>query len=161
MARDSQTKTINGHEWEVTPWPAMLGIKIQINLARTVGPAILVASGSENIFDADIGQIVNALAEGVDEQKTVDLIDKMLQFCWVEGKEIANKKHFDEHFAANYAELFRGLGFILQVNFGNFSELVASIGSQAKSLGKPAKPAIKKKAKSARKSKKNGRRGGS
>lgn len=164
MARLAQSKIINGTSWEVTPWNAMHGIKMQARLARMLGPALSAASGTTSIMEADVTGIVSALFSALDEDKMPAIISDLLHGTRVDGKDITSTAVFNEQFAANYAEMYQGLAFILTVNFGNFFELAASIGSPllqsfqedaASRKRQPAKTAASKKA-----LKKPGRRGG-
>lgn len=135
MAREPERTTINGHEWEVYPWDGMHGLRMQARLGRALGPAIASMSNVEDVMDMDVQQIVGALSGQIDEKETPQLIRDMLHGASVEGKDVTMDRVFNEHFSANYAELYEGLAFIVRVNFGDLFQMAAAIGGQ----GAPAK----------------------
>lgn len=128
MPREAKKKSINGHEWEVYPWDGMHGLRMQARLSKVIGPVIgqVVGSGKD-IMDADVEAIANTLIDRIDND-TPQLIRDMLYGAFVGGKDISQDRVFNEHFAANFAELYKGLVFILEVNFGDFLSLADVIG---------------------------------
>jgi len=131
MSRESAKKMINGNEWEVLPWDGMHGLKMQAKLGRVIGPVLGSAGGSESVMDADVQSVITALADRIDERETPELIRAMLHGTSVEGKDITIDRVFNEHFSANYGELYQGLMFIVQVNFGDLFSMVAAIGGRS------------------------------
>lgn len=120
MAREEESKLINGHEWRVTPFPGMYGIKIKVRLGKVLGPAFK-GIGDANFMEADVGLIISSLFENMDEEKTPLLIKDILHGTYVDGKDA--QKAFDLLFQGNYKELYEGLIFVLSVNYGDFLEL--------------------------------------
>jgi len=132
--REAQTKVINGNEWMVQPWPGRYGLKMQARMAKFIGPALGGIGNVDDLLDQDVGAMVSALTEVMDDAP--GLITDMLQGVLVDNKDISNDTNFDNHFSANFAELYEGLAFVIKVNFGDFSRLVGAIGG----LAQPAKP---------------------
>jgi len=131
MARTEHKKVINGNEWTVWPWDGMHGIRMQARIAPLikgvagpVGNAVRKAKGTsqkeimEALLDLDIDTVVNAIFQNIDDQKTPQLIRDMMHGARVNGNDMSMDRPFNEHFAGNYAELYQGLWFILEVNFG-------------------------------------------
>ena len=140
MARDAQTKIINGHEWKVTPWDGMFGIKMQARIAPllrgVIAPLANAAAAAKSGDDAteallgmDAEVIADALFSQIDEQRTPALIKAMMYGAFVDGKDMGTDRNFNEHFSANYGELYQGLWFVLQVNFGDLFSMAAPTGS--------------------------------
>ena len=134
MARTPVVKIINGHEWEVTPWP--------VATAKDASAACSDAQG--NHWSTGRSGYCRRRYHGCQHcdagrrhrrsdrhDKTPKLIKDMLFGTAVDNKDITIDKHFDNHFTANFAELYKGLAFVLEVNFSDFFELVAgNTGSQ-------------------------------
>jgi|SRR5690554_2815570 len=140
MARTPESKIINGHKWEVTPWPGMYGLKMQARLAPLVSGVVVPlleavgsAKGGGDPMDALMGmdaeKVVGVLLQHIDEDKTPALIESMLYGAFVDGKDATNTSFFNDHFQANYGELYSGLAFVVQVNMGELFGLAASTGS--------------------------------
>ena len=136
--REPQTKQINGNEWTVQPWPGRYGLKMQSRMAKFIGPALGGIGNVDDLLDQDVGAMVSALTEVMDDAP--GLIESMLQGVLVDGKDISNGTNFDNHFSANFAELYEGLAFVIKVNFGDFSRLVGAIGGLAQPAGKDKAP---------------------
>lgn len=130
--RQEQDRLINGHEWKVFPYPGMYGLKIQARLApfltgiSEIVQGLLKSSKTKGDLldtDIDIGKLVKAIIENIDGEKTPKLIRDMLYGVRVDGKDAYSDKNFDEIFAANYKELYQGLYFVLEVNFGDVFQM--------------------------------------
>lgn len=130
MGREEEVKTINGHEWRVTPFPGMEGVRTKVRLGKVLGPAFKAIDG-DDIMDVNVGLLVASLFESVDEEKTPLLIKDLLRGTFVDGKDAY--KTFDLLFQGNYTELYEGLAFVLSVNYGDFLELAGRFMNQAKS----------------------------
>ena len=130
MARDAQRKVINGHEWEVYPWDAMHGLKMQARLAPVVKSALGAAEGSD-LMDMDVSKVVDGLLGAIDDESTPKLIRDMMHGVRVDGQDLSMDRPFNQHFAANYGELYQGLWFVLEVNLGDVFTMAGSIGGPA------------------------------
>lgn len=133
MALETKTKTINGHQWQVTQWPGRHAMRMKVRLAKTFGPALgAAASGAHSGMDTDLSEldvsgIVSALVERVDESGFLSLVQDMLHQTLVDNQDASSDAFFDQHFAGNFGELYRGLGFVLEVNFGSFLTAAAEL----------------------------------
>lgn len=127
MARETQRSVINGHEWEVYPWDAMHGIRMQARIAPIIQAAIGSAKGSD-LMEMDAAEVVSGLLGSIDDERTPKLIRDMMHGVRVDGQDMSMDRPFNDTFAANYAELYQGLYFVLQANFGDLFTLAASIG---------------------------------
>lgn len=163
MSREAKEKTIDGQSWEVQPWAAMYGLKMKAKLAKTLGPALAKAGAIDNLFDSNVEDIVSGLLSQLDENETPKLIRELLSGAFVDGKDMSNDRLFNDAFSANYLPLYKGLMFILEVNFGNFSKLAANIGSPLIQQLRHENAKVQPKAQASlkKKSKTPGRRGGS
>ena len=128
MARDAQRKVINGHEWEVYPWDAMHGLRMQARLAPIVKAAVSGVGSDMDFMDMDVAKVAGSLMEAIDEDATPRLIRDMMHGVRVDGQDMSMDRPFNEHFAANYGELYQGLWFVLEVNLGDVFTMAGSIG---------------------------------
>lgn len=150
MAREPESKTINGAVWEVHPWPGMYGVRMQQRWGKVLAPAIEAATShksaadlfSEAAMSRDlsefapvIGTAVASLLESTNED-TPQLIKDSMHGAVANGQDLSQQRIFDDHFTQNYGELYQGLAFILQVNFGSFFGLAGAIGARV-SQGNP------------------------
>ena len=139
----TEKRTINGAEWEVTQWPGRHALRMQTRLAKLLGPALARAAdglgdAQAEVLDAnvDIAAAVDALVARLDENQVSQLVEDMLNSTQVNGKPASRPEVFDLHFAGNLGELYAGLAFVLEVNFGSlFTAARAIIG------GRPSAPA--------------------
>ena len=154
MARHTETKIINGHEWVVTPWDGGYGVAIQFRAAPLLKgffvPFLNAALSAQDnagmkdaLMEADVEAMVNALFEQIHEEKTPKLLKDMMYGAFVDGKDMGMERNFNEHFAANYSEFYQGLLFVVQVNFGDLFTMAGAIGSpgapaEAKGANSPA-----------------------
>ena len=130
MAREAQTKVINGHEWQVYPWDAMHGIRMQARLAPVVQAALGSAKGAD-LMNMDVAEVVSGLLGAIDDERTPKLIRDMMHGVRVDGQDMSMDRPFNDMFAANYGELYQGLFYVLQVNFGDLFTMAGSITSPA------------------------------
>jgi len=130
MGREAQTKTIDGQEWQVTPWPGRHGIRIQARLAKLIAPLLGEDGGNE--------RAVSALLAGLHEDDVLRLVENMLHGVRVEGQDASMASFLDRFASANYGALYKGLAFVLEVNFGDFLSLLGNIGDLTKGIPKAA-----------------------
>jgi len=130
MARQTENKTINNHEWEVTAWDGMHGLKMQARIGKLIGPAI-AKSGGGDLMNMDVASVIGAVVERIDDKDTPQLIRDMLHGTFIEGKDATQDRFFNEHFAANFGELYQGLIFVAKVNFGSLFQMADAIGGQS------------------------------
>lgn len=127
MARDVQTKQIGSSQWSVQPLPATEGVRVLSRLLKIVGPAIAKSAkgikGGSGLLDAEIdgsaiGDAVDALVSGLDEQETLSLIQRMMAGVRKDGHEVAPT--FATEFMGDYLTLIKVLAFVVEVNYGSF-----------------------------------------
>jgi hypothetical protein len=141
--RDPQTKIINGNEWVTYPWHGMLGLKIQARLAKVVAPALLTAEGS-----GDFKALAHSITDLLDEESAPKfIVNQLLHGTKINGREISNEAAFNDHFSANFSELYQGLAFIFKVNFEDFTKLADVFIERAQSFAsrmKKPEPKLRK-----------------
>lgn len=128
MALKTEERDINGHKYSVTQFVATEGLRIKIALGKYIGPSLphFVKGGTNtNVLDAELDRkgalvAIEKLIEHLDEVDTVNLILRMLKSGGVrrDGVEVGNETIFNTEFAGNYIELYKALGFIVEVNYG-------------------------------------------
>ncbi len=117
MARRSQERSIGGATWTVTQFPATEGLALLTRLLKLVGPAMgAVARGEGSALE--VGTFVAALVGQLDENETVTLVKRLLKDTRKDGREVLPV--FDIEFMGNYFTLLSVLGFVLEVNYGDF-----------------------------------------
>lgn len=120
---ETKEKIINGSTYSVTQLPARRALRLQAKLVKLLGPAasaIFVASGDLDTADQAIPKAVASLASQLDDKNFDQLVLELLQGqARINGKEITEHV-LDMEFAGKLNELFLLLGFVLEVNFGDF-----------------------------------------
>lgn len=140
---DTQTRTINGVEYQVTQFPALYAMRMAARLTKLVGPGLAGALGGKqslaSVMDADIdfGAAISAIVGSIDDTGTPDLIRDLLSSTRRDGKDLSSESVFNTEFAGNLSELIPALSFVLEVNFGDFQGALGLIGD----LGAQEKPA--------------------
>lgn len=132
MARRSQERSIGGATWTVTQFPATEGLALLTRLLKLVGPAMgAVARGEGSALE--VGTFVAALVGQLDENETVALVKRLLKDTRKDGREVLPT--FDLEFMGNYFTLLSVLGFVLEVNYGDF---FAAMNQQRSEEASPA-----------------------
>lgn len=145
-----KTKTIDGIEFTVAPFPALEALRFKSYLLKTLGPAFAEAA---DIFksvggnaDADISgnslcSVVEKLTANLDEEGFVALVKRMFKFTTAKGKTADGNPlvaQFGDDFESNFNRVFAGRLFsiypvmllVLEANYPDFFGKVAgSIGS--------------------------------
>ena len=133
---DKRTRTINGHTWEVQTWPGLYGLRIQARLKPVLAPIASVAgqasksggggSSLETLLSLDVEKVASQLLEAIDEQETPRLIFDMMQGVSRDEYDLGTEANFNRAFSGNFLELYKGIAFVLEVNFGDLFSMVAS-----------------------------------
>jgi hypothetical protein len=120
MARETKSKQIGSHRYEVTQLGAIEGRAVLAHLMQLFGGMV---SGIAGGGKPDMVSGFTALASSITP-------DRLTFFCdtfspWTQVHKGPNKVQvlkdiFDDHFAANYAEMMQWLAFCLEVNFASF-----------------------------------------
>jgi hypothetical protein len=124
---ETKEKYINECKYTCTQFPARRALKLKTKLIKLIAPSIFTGIGAAqgpNILDVSLdspllGKAVEMLVSRLDEDDMVRLILEMLSSTRRDGKELT-EGHFDMVYAGNFAELFKALFFVLEVNFGSF-----------------------------------------
>ncbi len=133
---ESITKEINGHAYEIKPFNGMTGWRYQARLGKMVGPAIRDAISAlpkgkvSEIMKSEIDPAMfgGAVASFMDAVATNDpdgkFAEQLLAYTMRDGVPV----NISEHYAANYAEMFKALIAVVVANdfFG-----VGSFGLQS------------------------------
>lgn len=128
MGRKTQDRSIGGAVWTVSQFPATEGLAILTRLLKLVGPALeSVARGEGTTLE--IGSFVAGLVGQLDEADTVGLIKRLLKDTRKDGREVLPT--FDTEFMGNYFTLLTVIGFVLEVNYGDFFAAMNRSGSEA------------------------------
>ena len=125
MGIETETRAINGSDWQVTQWPARKSLKLKTRMVKLVGPTAgrLLSGGLSGMDEEmDISSAVDALVDRLNPDTFDQLVQDLLSSTRIEGKE-ANQV-FDQHFAGNFSELYQGLAFVLEVNYGDFTSRI-------------------------------------
>ena len=133
MGRKSQDRAIGEGVWTVTQFPATEGLAILTRLLKLVGPAMGALARGE-AGQVEVGTFLAALIERLDEADTVALVKRLLKDTRKDGREVLPV--FDIEFMGNYHTLLSVLGFVLEVNYGDFFAAMNQQGSS--SQGAPA-----------------------
>lgn len=134
----AKNKTINGHEYTVTQFPAMHGLRMAVRLFKVVGPGLgkALSAGSltdlmsKDLGDGSLGDAISALVGNLDADGTPQMILDLLSSTHRDRREMTQNE-FNTAYAANYGELIEALKFVLEVNYGGFFGALAAgdIGS--------------------------------
>jgi F0F1-type ATP synthase alpha subunit len=129
--KHSASKQIDGVSVEVVQFTATEGLLIAQKLMKLFSSGASEVIGSfddvsklSNVMDMDIsgdviGRMVKGLADQLEGEGTVDLIKRMLLSTKIDGVLVGGQ--FDTLFMGRFGTLFKILGFVIKVNFANFS----------------------------------------
>lgn len=135
MAREPQTREINGHTYTVQMLDGSDSWKLLLKLTKMLGPSLgkLVGSGSINaIMDMDIGksgivaEAIDAFVTNVSEKELGEVIEKFKKNTLVDNKPLAPV--FELHFQGDAITIMKWLVFALQAQYEGFSDALGSVG---------------------------------
>lgn len=123
MALEKQSKTIGEFTYDVTSLGAKVGNRVLMKLAKSVGPAFLLAAGG-GAKGIDVGRASEAIREMNEDdfEWIVQQFATKTDVTLADGRSpsLGNPAMFDMHFAGLYAEELQWLEFCIEVNFGPF-----------------------------------------
>ena len=134
MAREAQSKDIDGHLYEVTMLGGTESWKMLLKLSKMLGPGIGKISGSKGslnaLMDSEIGsnflaEAIEAFVQNVDEPAAASIIEKLKDVTLVNGKPLRGT--FELHFQGDAIGVIKWLIFALQAQYGNFSDALSSV----------------------------------
>jgi hypothetical protein len=152
----SEKTTINGVGYEVRQLPYSIGHKLMLRLTTAVGPVIADALAEAPDIDQDtplekiemreiapaLSAALRGLAQHLSEEDFDFAVETLAEYTEIsksKGKWVPLKQEMEFHFAGNYGELLKWLGFALRVNYLNFSPGQSAIGALLQSLGTKSK----------------------
>lgn len=124
----TKEKNINGHDYQVTQFGAMAGIRLAVRIVKTLGPSLAqlgnVKGGLAALMESDtselnIGLMVEQLLANLDGEGTPKLILDMFGQTQRDRVQM-DERGFNDAYAANYMEMAQAIMFIVEVNFGDF-----------------------------------------
>lgn len=121
---ETKEKTIDGFKVTVTQFPARYGFKMQARLIKVFAPILgTLLSGKQGLESevnlSGLGDALQKVFILLDENAAMQLVFDLMQSTRVDGQEM-NDAYFDSMFAGKMNVVYKILGFILEVNFGNF-----------------------------------------
>lgn len=135
MRTPSET-TLNGTRYEVTPFGSTQGRKVLVRLSNLLGPALaqaLATAPGEGDAKAQLERVsASAIADLLGRVAEDDLEYLVREFaaCTVvqtpdmKGPGPLDDKRRDDHYAANYGEMFQWLWFGITLNYKSFLAVV-------------------------------------
>jgi hypothetical protein len=151
MLKNEKT-LINGHDYQTTVFPAMygwrLGLKIA-NILRCGLPELLKTlekhggGGVGGLLDAnvDFGALGNAVSDVigsiVEHDPNGDVIGQLLSQTTRDGMALNDENRINQCYSGNHAEMLKAVVWIMKVNFGGFTNLLADTGSPTASGQEP------------------------
>lgn len=110
----TETRTIDGFNYEITMYPASMGLDILADVTS------LVAEPLGRTEDG-MGEAAKALVSQLSGSKLSTLAQKIIgQNVKIDGKPMAGENVFDLHFAGRYKAMAEVMGFVLEVNYSDF-----------------------------------------
>jgi hypothetical protein len=124
---ETQTREINGHNYEASPLPARRALKLQMRLVKSLGPGLgqMLGAVKGSLSDAELDG--DALAAGISKlmselgspdeaaQLLVDMVAGV-----VRDNVVITPKTFNAQFQGTLLDVYKVAGFVLEVNYGDF-----------------------------------------
>lgn len=147
MALGVEERQIGEHVYRVTQLTALKGRALFARLIQFLGPAVAGAVSSGNlssILNMDVGALVGMLADKFTDNELAYFCTQLGSCSEIVVEDRAQKLTndiIDIHFGGKLLEMFKWMGFALEVQFSDFlSELkriqVAALAVKAKSAQK-------------------------
>lgn len=119
---EPQTKTIDGHEFQVSQLPGMRGLKVFTRLSKVLGAGLAGAFGAKT--NEERGVALLSLLQHVDEADVEYVTKELFSVALVKPPDSEKfgpvNPVFDRVFQGRIDLLFKALVFALQVNYGDF-----------------------------------------
>lgn len=136
----SDTRSIDGVDYEFTMYSATKGAKMLSKLTRLIGEPLAMFADEEKI-DKDLGKVLplamRALSEKLDDDVVVSMIKDILAEARVGGNQVS--VIFDTHFAGRYGHLFKVVGEMLSFQYGDLKNALGALGVLKPKAQKPSK----------------------
>ena len=137
MGFETRTKQIDGKEVTVTSLPARRALKLKFRLLKIFGPTLGTLLSSANTQSSDTPNVAlsgssltdafTQLAESIDPDIFVGLIEQMFDSIQIDGKKISMEL-FDVVFASKLSVVYQIIWFFLELNYSSFFAKI-SIGN--------------------------------
>ncbi len=135
MAREAQSKEIDGATYTVQMLGGTESWKMLLKLSKMLGPSLgkVVDGGSlEDVLNSQIGgnfiaEAIEAFVNNVDEPAAASIIEKLKDNTLVDGAPLRGS--FELHFQGDGIGIIKWLVFALQAQFGNFSDALGSVSN--------------------------------
>lgn len=135
MAREPQTKDIDGHMYTVQMLGGTESWKMLLKLSKMLGPSLgKIVGGVKNLdslMDMEIGgggfiaEAIESFVSNVDEPAATSIIEKLKDVSQVNGKPL--RGIFELHFQGDGVGIIKWLVFALQAQYGNFSDALGNV----------------------------------
>lgn len=121
---EQKNKEIDGRAISTTPFLGRRSLAYKMKIIRLFGPAVGSLFSKAGGFDGTIDfsvleSAIDKLSTNIDDKVFVEFCLELLSSTRIDGKEIT-PEFFDVEFSANLVLMYKILGFILEVNYGNF-----------------------------------------
>jgi hypothetical protein len=125
--RKTEKAVIAGRTWETTVFPADIGLKLALEIANKLGPALAAAVegiatlAAGGTTDSVITKAVEKMVERLKPEETVELCRMLFSFTTVDNRAVV----FEEDFAGRYKDLIQVAAWVIRVNgfFDFFDDL--------------------------------------
>ena len=124
MGCNTETNTVNDHEYSVTQWSATKALLMKLRMAKVFGSAFTIVasaiSGDEEANEMEaFANGFSRLFENNDPEDIVALMKDSIVGVARDGTKITNTS-FDEHFTGELMDIYKVFIFVIKVNYGNF-----------------------------------------
>lgn len=135
--RNIVEKQVDSHTYAFTKFETSKGLDILERLIQLVGEPIAMMGGmsaEEGVDQNDssiLAKAMGALQSGMSKQKTAPLLKDILVGATCDGKPIG----FEIHFAQRYGHLFKVIWAALEVQFGDFLDVLKDAAAARQAVG--------------------------
>jgi hypothetical protein len=150
MPTQTKSKTIGGHNVSVTTHPALRANALKVRLIKLLGVSLAnllfktivkAQTGKLSLKDLlaedfsviDLPSAVEALCDRIDPADYNNLVLEIMALTTIDSTDVSKEENFNEMFAGNFLFMYKVIGYVLEVNFGDFLALIPTT---------PAKPKV-------------------
>lgn len=115
----SDIRVVDGLSYEITKFSATKALRLFVRLGQYFGEALAILQNENPSVEVDnrmVSSLVSAIFKHLDENKAESLVKELLETTRCENKPIL----FDTHFQGRLLHLFKVLGAVLEVQYGDF-----------------------------------------
>ncbi len=131
-----ESKDIDGEVYEVDLFSTTEGIKLWVQLQKILGPGLasLLEGGQTEFKDTSLGDVVEKLVGGMEEDQTTVLIKKLLSKVKRGGNDVS--LDYEMFFRGKYLTLCKVILFVIEQNFFFGKDIFQSINEKFDQLSK-------------------------